>query len=61
MLWLDSLYPPEKEGIPGTLRGPCPQTGRDPADVVSNHADAKVIWSNIRYGPIGSTHDTGGI
>jgi len=61
MLWLDSSYPPEKEGIPGTLRGPCPETGRDPDDVVANHASAKVIWSNIRFGPIGSTHDTGGI
>ncbi|CAI4214067.1 unnamed protein product [Parascedosporium putredinis] len=53
--------PPEKEGIPGALRGPCPETGRDPDDVVSNHASAKVIWSNIRFGPVGSTHDTGGI
>ncbi|KAL2760025.1 carbohydrate-binding module family 1 protein [Sodiomyces alcalophilus JCM 7366] len=60
MLWLDSLYPPEKEGIPGALRGRCPQTGRTPADVIRNHPDAAVTWSNIRFGPIGTTHNTSG-
>ncbi len=33
MLWLDSTYPPEKEGQPGAARGDCPQDSGVPADV----------------------------
>ncbi|KEZ46039.1 Cellulose 1,4-beta-cellobiosidase (non-reducing end) [Scedosporium apiospermum] len=55
MLWLDSTYPPEREGTPGAARGPCAQDSGVPSDVEANHPDAQVIWSNIRYGPIGST------
>ncbi|KAH8180266.1 glycosyl hydrolase family 7 domain-containing protein [Sarocladium implicatum] len=55
MLWLDSIYPPEKEGTPGAARGDCPQDSGVPADVESQYAKAKVIWSNIRFGPVGST------
>ncbi|KAI0139931.1 glycoside hydrolase family 7 protein [Hypoxylon sp. NC0597] len=55
MLWLDSSYPPEKAGQPGGDRGDCPQDSGVPSDVESQIPDAKVIWSNIRFGPIGST------
>ncbi|KAK4031492.1 glycoside hydrolase [Parachaetomium inaequale] len=55
MLWLDSSYPPEKAGTPGGDRGPCGQDSGVPSDVESQHPDAKVVWSNIRFGPIGST------
>lgn len=59
MLWLDSVYPPEKEGQPGAARGECPQDSGDPDEIVVTHANAKVVWSNIRWGPIGSTYDVG--
>ncbi|KAK4148445.1 glycoside hydrolase [Chaetomidium leptoderma] len=55
MLWLDSSYPPEKAGTPGGDRGPCAQDSGVPSDVEAKHPNAKVIWSNIRFGPIGST------
>ncbi|KAI0598281.1 putative cellulose 1, 4-beta-cellobiosidase [Biscogniauxia sp. FL1348] len=57
MLWLDSSYPPEKAGQPGGDRGDCPPDSGAPADVESSIPDAQVIWSNIRFGPIGSTVD----
>ncbi|KAK0710824.1 putative cellulose 1, 4-beta-cellobiosidase [Lasiosphaeris hirsuta] len=55
MLWLDSTYPPEKEGTPGAARGPCGQDTGVPADVEAQAPNSKVIYSNIRFGPIGST------
>ncbi|KAI0025365.1 putative cellulose 1, 4-beta-cellobiosidase [Xylariomycetidae sp. FL0641] len=55
MLWLDSSYPPEKAGEPGGDRGDCAPDSGVPTDVESSIPDAKVIWSNIRFGPIGST------
>ncbi|KAH9904063.1 putative cellulose 1, 4-beta-cellobiosidase [Xylariomycetidae sp. FL2044] len=55
MLWLDSSYPPEKAGQPGGDRGDCPEDSGVPSDVEANIPNAKVIWSNIRFGPIGST------
>ncbi|KAI0009692.1 glycoside hydrolase family 7 protein [Xylariaceae sp. FL0662B] len=55
MLWLDSSYPPEKAGQPGGDRGDCPEDSGVPSDVESSIPDAQVIWSNIRFGPIGST------
>ncbi|KAI8962948.1 glycoside hydrolase family 7 protein [Daldinia sp. FL1419] len=55
MLWLDSSYPPEKAGQPGGDRGDCAQDSGVPADVEASIPDAKVVWSNIRFGPIGST------
>ncbi|CAJ2512651.1 Uu.00g007700.m01.CDS01 [Anthostomella pinea] len=57
MLWLDSSYPPEDAGQPGGDRGDCPQDSGVPADVESSYPDAQVIYSNIRFGPIGSTVD----
>ncbi|KAK0623804.1 putative cellulose 1, 4-beta-cellobiosidase [Immersiella caudata] len=55
MLWLDSTYPPEKEGQPGGDRGPCPGDSGVPSEVESKYPNAKVIYSNVRFGPIGST------
>ncbi|EOO02288.1 putative exoglucanase 1 protein [Phaeoacremonium minimum UCRPA7] len=55
MLWLDSTYPPEKEGQPGAARGDCAQDSGTPSDVESSIPNAKVVWSNIRFGPVGST------
>lgn len=57
MLWLDSIYPPEKEGMPGAARGDCPQDSGVPAETIEQYPDAQVVWSNIRFGPIGSTYD----
>ncbi|KAK0752634.1 glycoside hydrolase [Schizothecium vesticola] len=55
MLWLDSTYPPEKEGEPGAARGPCGQDTGVPSEVEASYPNAKVVWSNIRFGPVGST------
>ncbi|KAK1511297.1 glycosyl hydrolase family 7 [Colletotrichum costaricense] len=55
MLWLDSVYPPEKAGQPGAARGDCPTTSGVPAEVENSLASATVTYSNIRFGPIGST------
>ena len=57
MLWLDSTYPPEKEGQPGAASGPCAQDSGVPSEVEATFPNAKVIYSNIRFGPIGSTVD----
>ncbi|KAL1836222.1 hypothetical protein VTJ49DRAFT_5417 [Mycothermus thermophilus] len=55
MLWLDSSYPPEKAGTPGGDRGPCSPDSGVPAEVEAQFPNAQVVWSNIRFGPIGST------
>ncbi|KFA62579.1 hypothetical protein S40285_05804 [Stachybotrys chlorohalonatus IBT 40285] len=55
MLWLDSTYPPEKAGQPGAARGSCSPSSGVPADTEAQFPNAQVTWSNIRFGPIGST------
>jgi cellulose 1,4-beta-cellobiosidase len=55
MLWLDSSYPPEKAGQPGGDRGRCSPDSGIPSEVEDKYANSKVVWSNIRFGPIGST------
>jgi len=57
MLWLDSNYPtdPALASNPGVARGPCPTTSGVPADVESASPDSSVTFSDIRYGPIGTT------
>jgi len=56
MLWLDSTFPtdadPEK---PGIARGTCATTSGVPEEVEAESPDATVIYSNIKFGPIGST------
>jgi cellulose 1,4-beta-cellobiosidase len=58
MLWLDGLYPRGSDPeVPGHLRGDCPADSGVPSEVVANHPDTYVTWSNVRFGPIGSTTD----
>ena len=56
MLWLDSDYPPNKSpSQPGVARGTCSTDSGKPEDVESQHPDASVTYSNIKYGDLGST------
>lgn len=56
MLWLDSTYPTNADSArPGNARGNCSTTSGKPEDVEGNSPDATVVFSNIRFGPIGST------
>lgn len=56
MLWLDSSYPTDADASqPGIARGTCPTTSGQPTDVESQNANASVTFSNIKFGPIGST------
>jgi len=57
MLWLDSTYPTDKNPDTdlGTGRGECETTSGVPADIESQHADATVVYSNIKFGPLNST------
>ncbi|TEB34739.1 cellobiohydrolase [Coprinellus micaceus] len=58
MLWLDSLaYPTDgDQSKPGIPRGTCATDSGKPKDVEANHPDAQVIFSNIKFGEIGSTY-----
>nr|AMD09875.1 beta-1,4-exoglucanase [Mesosa myops] len=59
MLWLDSSYPTDGDpSKPGIKRGECATSSGVPADVISQNADAQVVFSNIRFGDIGSTTST---
>ncbi|KAK6215077.1 exoglucanase 1 protein [Colletotrichum tabaci] len=53
-LWLDSVYPPQRDG-PGAERGPCPSNQGGPGLPWIEVDDSRVAWSNIRFGPIGTT------
>lgn len=55
MLWLDSTYPVDAAGQPGAERGECPTTSGVPSEVEAEAPDSNVVFSNIRFGPIGST------
>jgi cellulose 1,4-beta-cellobiosidase len=54
MLWLDSTYPTTMSAAGGP-RGACDVTSGVPADVESKSPGASVTYSNIKFGPIGST------
>jgi cellulose 1,4-beta-cellobiosidase len=57
MLWLDSDYPTTGDLTkPGVARGACATTSGVPADVEKNSPNSSVIFSNIKYGDIGSTY-----
>lgn len=61
MLWLDSAFPVDKDpSAPGVARGSCATTSGVPADVEANSPNAQVVFSNIRYGDLGSTYTAGG-
>jgi cellulose 1,4-beta-cellobiosidase len=56
MLWLDSNYPVAGSATkPGIARGSCATSSGKPSDVESQHPNASVKFSNIKYGQIGST------
>lgn len=56
MLWLDSDYPTDADASqPGISRGPCATTSGVPTDVESKSPGASVIFSNIKFGDLGST------
>jgi cellulose 1,4-beta-cellobiosidase len=55
MLWLDSTYPVDAAGKPGAERGACPTTSGVPSEVEAQVPNSNVIFSNIRFGPVGST------
>jgi len=57
MLWLDSTYPIDGKQA-GSSRGTCSTDSGVPADVEKDVPDSKVIFSDIKWGAIGST--TGG-
>ena len=54
MDWLDSTYPVGSTKA-GSLRGTCATNSGDPKTVEGQHGSARVVFSNIRFGPIGST------
>lgn len=59
MLWLDSTYPTDANpSSPGVARGSCATTSGVPATVEAESPDAQVVFSNIRFGDIGSTYGT---
>eukprot|EP00727_Mastigamoeba_balamuthi_P003914 m51a1_g1352 putative glycoside hydrolase (557) ;mRNA; f:356688-358460 len=56
MLWLDSNMPATADASkPGVARGSCPTTSGKPTDVESQSPNARVVFSNIKYGTLGST------
>ncbi|KAJ6528076.1 glycoside hydrolase [Mycena capillaripes] len=61
MLWLDAPYPPTKDAsAPGVTRGTCSPSSGAPTTVESQNANSQVIYSNIKFGPIGSTFNANG-
>ncbi|KAF6810005.1 cellulose -beta-cellobiosidase [Colletotrichum plurivorum] len=57
MLWLDSAYPLDRdESEPGVARGSCPRDSGKPDEVRQTAKNAKVTFSNIKFGPVGSTY-----
>ncbi|KZV65465.1 carbohydrate-binding module family 1 protein [Peniophora sp. CONT] len=61
MLWLDSDYPTTDPATqPGIARGNCSTTSGVPATIEASNANAQVIYSDIRVGPIGSTFSGSG-
>ncbi|KAL2820822.1 glycoside hydrolase [Aspergillus cavernicola] len=62
MMWLDSSYPTDADpSEPGIARGTCENGAGDPDVVESEHGDASVTFSNIKFGPIGSTFDSASV
>jgi len=56
MLWLDSDYPTNKDAsAPGVARGTCATTSGVPSQVESSVPNSQVVFSNIKFGDIGST------
>ncbi|KAL4253216.1 Glucanase [Abortiporus biennis] len=61
MLWLDSVYPSDGDATkPGIARGTCDAPSGDPTTVEAQHPSSSVIFSNIKFGDIGSTFSNTG-
>ncbi|KAJ7138655.1 cellobiohydrolaseI [Mycena filopes] len=61
MYWLDSTYPTNAStSSPGVARGPCSTTSGDPKTVESTEANNAVVFSNIKFGDIGTTFSSTG-
>ena len=59
MEWLDSNYPTDASASdPGVARGTCAAGAGKPETVESESASANVVFSNIKFGPIGSTYSS---
>ncbi len=57
MLWLDSDYPTNLPATsPGVARGTCATTSGQPAQIEPDGQNVQVKFSNIKFGPIGSTY-----
>lgn len=54
MLWLDSTYP-EGSTLPGADRGSCAADSGDPTELEQTVPNSNVAFSNIKFGPVGST------
>lgn len=60
MLWLDSAYPTTAPASgAGVVRGGCSSSSGDPATVEQQNPNAHVVYSNIKFGDIGSTFSGG--
>ncbi|CAI4217505.1 unnamed protein product [Parascedosporium putredinis] len=58
MLWLDSTFPTDAAASePGKARGSCPTDSGVPEEVEASQASDQIIFSNIKFGPVGSTFD----
>jgi len=56
MLWLDSTYPTDASpDEPGKGRGTCETSSGVPSEIETSQASDQVTYSNIKFGPIGST------
>ncbi|KAJ7600734.1 cellulase CEL7A [Mycena floridula] len=61
MLWLDAPYPPTKDASsPGVSRGTCSPSSGAPPTVEAAASGVQVVYSNIKFGDIGSTFSTTG-
>ncbi|KAJ5915800.1 CAZyme family GH7 [Penicillium verhagenii] len=59
MLWLDSDYPTnDTASDPGVARGTCSTSSGAPSTIESVSASANVVFSAIKFGPIGSTYSS---
>ncbi|PKS11794.1 hypothetical protein jhhlp_001087 [Lomentospora prolificans] len=59
MLWLDSTYPVDGTGY-GVERGSCSTSSGAPSEIEASVPNSNVIFSNIKFGPIGSTFNSDG-
>jgi cellulose 1,4-beta-cellobiosidase len=59
MLWLDSTYPVDSTSA-GAQRGPCSTSSGVPSELESSVPNSSVSFSNIKFGPIGTTYSSDG-